>query len=102
MATRSIMLDNPFFDQKRDFNTFLVNSVSKNHDSLMKFVATKKNYNMKNKLTKLEKFQNIDTHLINIITMNDSDKSAKDDEELMDFDFDYDPNEMYFALLKSD
>jgi hypothetical protein len=57
---------------------------------------------MKNKLTKLEKFQNFETHFINIITMNDSDKSEIEDEELMDFDFDYDPNEMYFALLNHD
>lgn len=54
---------------------------------------------MKNELTKLEKFDIIDANMINIILMNDSDESEINDEELMDFDFDYDPNEMYFALL---
>lgn len=53
-------------------------------------------------LTKLEVFENIDTHLINIISINDSDESEIVDEELMDFDFDYDPNEMYYALLNED
>ena len=57
---------------------------------------------MTHELTKLEKFENIDTHLINIITINDSDESEVVDEELMDFDFDYDPNEMYYALLNED
>ena len=54
---------------------------------------------MKNELTKLEKFENIDTHLINIMIMNDSDESEIIEEELMDYDFDYDPNEMYYTLL---
>ena len=54
---------------------------------------------MKNELTKLEILENIDTHLINIISINESDESELIDEELMDFDFDYDPNEMYYALL---
>lgn len=57
---------------------------------------------MTHELTKLEKFENIHTHLINIITINDSDESEVVDEELMDFDFDYDPNEMYYALLNED
>ena len=57
---------------------------------------------MKNELTKLEKFENIDTHLINIISINDSDEREIIEEELMDFDFDYDPNEMYYALLNDD
>ena len=57
---------------------------------------------MKKELTKLEKFGTIDTHLINIITINDSDDSEIIEEELMDFDFDYDPNEMYYALLNED
>lgn len=54
---------------------------------------------MKQELTKLEKFENSDTHLITIISINESDESEIVDEELMDFDFDYDPNEMYYALL---
>ena len=57
---------------------------------------------MKNELTKLEKFESIDTHLINIISINESDTSETVEEELMDFDFDYDPNEMYYALLNED
>ena len=57
---------------------------------------------MKNELTKLEKFENIDTHLINIMIMNDSDESVIIEEELMDYDFDYDPNEMYYALLNEE
>lgn len=57
---------------------------------------------MKYELTKLEKFESFDTHLINIISINDSDASEIVDEELMDFDFDYDPNEMYYALLNKD
>lgn len=57
---------------------------------------------MRNELTKLEKFENIDTHLINIISINNSDESEIVDEELMDFDFDYDPNEMYYALLNEE
>ena len=57
---------------------------------------------MKNELTKLEKFENIDTHLINIILINETGQSEIVDEELMDFDFDYDPNEMYYALLNED
>ena len=57
---------------------------------------------MKNELTKLEKFENIDTHLINIMIMNDSDESEIIEEELMDFDFDYDPNEIYYALLNEE
>ena len=54
---------------------------------------------MKNELTKLEKSDNIDTHLINIISINDSEDSENIEDELMDFDFDYDPNEKYYALL---
>jgi hypothetical protein len=57
---------------------------------------------MKNEFTKLEKLDDIDTYLINIVTINTSDKSEDMDEELMDFDFDYDPNEMYYALLNKD
>lgn len=57
---------------------------------------------MKNELTKLEKFENIDIHLINIISINESDENEIVDEDLMDFDFDYDPNEMYYALLNED
>ena len=57
---------------------------------------------MKNELTKLEKFENIDTHLINIISINESEEDEIVDEELMDFDFDYDPNQMYYALLNED
>lgn len=57
---------------------------------------------MKNELTKLEELENIDIHLINIISINDSDESESTEEELMDFDFDYDPNEMYYALLNED
>lgn len=57
---------------------------------------------MKKEITKLEKFETIDTHLITIITINDSEESEIIDEELMDFDFDYDPNEMYYALLNED
>lgn len=57
---------------------------------------------MKNKFTKLDKFDDIETYLINIITINNSDESEVVEEELMDFDFDYDPNEMYYALLNVD
>jgi hypothetical protein len=57
---------------------------------------------MKNDFTKLEELENIDTHLINIISINNQDESEIMDEELMDFDFDYDPNEMYYALLNED
>jgi len=57
---------------------------------------------MKNEFTKLEKLDDIETYLINIITINTSDESEVMDEELMDFDFDYDPNEMYYALLNKD
>ena len=57
---------------------------------------------MKNEGTKLEKFENIDTHLINIISINESNDSDIIEEELMDFDFDYDLNEMYYALLNED
>lgn len=57
---------------------------------------------MKNELTKLEEFENIDTHLINIIKINNSHKSEIIEEDLMDFDLDYDQNEMYFALLNKD
>lgn len=57
---------------------------------------------MKNKFTKLDKFDDIETYLINIITINNSDESEVVEEELMDFDFDYDPNEMYYALLNED
>lgn len=57
---------------------------------------------MKNELTKLEKFENFDTHLINIISINESNEDEVVDEDLMDFDFDYDPNEMYYALLNED
>ena len=52
---------------------------------------------MKNEFTKLEKLENIDMHLINIISINNPDESEIIDEELMDFD--YDPNEMYYELL---
>ena len=57
---------------------------------------------MKNELTKLEKFENIDTHLINIMIMNNSDESEIIEEELMDYDFDYDPNETYYTLLNEE
>ncbi len=57
---------------------------------------------MKNEFTKLEELENIDTHLINIISINNPDESEIIDEELMDFDFDYDPNEMYYELLNED
>jgi hypothetical protein len=65
----------------------------------VKFVSNKKAKIMKNDFTKLEEFENIDSHLINIISINDSNDSNIADEDLMDFDFDYDPNEMYYALL---
>ena len=57
---------------------------------------------MKNELTKLEKFEKFDTHVINIISINESNEDEIVDEDLMDFDFDYDPNEMYYALLNED
>lgn len=57
---------------------------------------------MKNQLTKLEKFDDFDTHLVNIIIMNEENESEMVDDELMDYDFDYDPNEMYFALLNKE
>ena len=57
---------------------------------------------MKNEFTKLEESDTFDTYLINIITINNSDESEGIEEEMMDFDFDYDPNEMYYALLNED
>ena len=57
---------------------------------------------MKNEFTKLDKLDDIETYLINIITINNSDESEVVEEEAMDFDFDYDPNEMYYALLNED
>lgn len=57
---------------------------------------------MKNQLTKLEKLDDFDTHLVNIIIMNEDTESEVVDDELMDFDFDYDPNEMYYALLNDE
>lgn len=57
---------------------------------------------MKNQLTKLEKLDDFDTHLVNIIIMNEETESEMVDDELMDFDFDYDPNEMYYALLNEE
>jgi hypothetical protein len=57
---------------------------------------------MKKKLTILENLEQIDTHLINIIAINQANEAEIVDEDLMDFDFDYDPNEMYYALLKKE
>lgn len=57
---------------------------------------------MKNEFTKLEALDNIEPYLINIITINNSEEEEIIDEEMMDFDFDYDPNEMYYALLNED
>jgi len=57
---------------------------------------------MKTQLTKLEVLESNNTHLNNIILINNTDDSGIIDEDLMDFDFDFDPNEMYFALLKND
>lgn len=57
---------------------------------------------MKNEFTKLEELDNIEPYLINIITINNSEENEIIDEEMMDFDFDYDPNEMYYALLNED
>jgi hypothetical protein len=57
---------------------------------------------MKNEFTKLEELDNIEPYLINIITINNSEEEEIIEEEMMDFDFDYDPNEMYYALLNED
>jgi hypothetical protein len=65
----------------------------------VKFAPYNKSYIMKNQFIKLEK---IDTDVINIVSINNAGESEIEDEELMDFDFDYDPNEMYYALLNED
>ena len=54
---------------------------------------------MKNELRKIEESDTFDTNLINIIGINNTEESQIIEEEMMDFDFDYDPNEMYYALL---
>lgn len=63
---------------------------------------------MKKNFTPLDESDKFDSHLINIITINNSDDihsiedAEANDEELMDFDFDYDPNEMYYAFLNDE
>ena len=57
---------------------------------------------MKNEITNPDESENNDVYLINSISINDSEESDIVEEELMDFDFDYDPNEMYYALLNED
>lgn len=49
---------------------------------------------MEPQFTPQEAFQQADSDFENIIRINYSD----DSEDLQDFDFDYDPNEMYYAL----
>ena len=44
--------------------------------------------------TPQDAFQHADSDFDNIIRIN----YADDTEDLQDFDFDYDPNEMYYAL----
>lgn len=39
-----------------------------------------------------------ETDMNNIISIN----SSEDIDDLQDFDFDYDPNEMYYALAKEE
>lgn len=41
-----------------------------------------------------DNYQQSDSDFENIISIN-----SPDDEDLLDFDFDYDQNEMYYALL---
>ena len=43
--------------------------------------------------TSQDNFLHADSDFDNIIRINNA-----DDEDLQDFDFDYDPNEMYYAL----
>jgi hypothetical protein len=57
---------------------------------------------MKNETTRIKDLENINVKMITIIDINDSDAQAVDDEDLLDFDCDYDPNEMYYALLDKD
>lgn len=57
---------------------------------------------MKNETTRIKDLENINVKMITIIDINDSDAQTVDDEDLLDFDFDYDPNEMYYALLDKD
>ena len=44
---------------------------------------------MSNEFTKVDNFENMETHLINIIIMNDSQDAEIIEEDLMHFDFDY-------------
>lgn len=44
-----------------------------------------------------EKFQNVDIALNNIISINNIDP-----DDFEDYDFDYDPNEIYFSLLENE
>lgn len=49
------------------------------------------------KLTDSRDYSDLDNNLINIIQINNAEQEDADD--IQDYDFDYDPNEMYFALL---
>jgi len=61
----------------------------------VKFVKTtnQKHTTMEPHFTSQDDFQHVDSDFENIIRINNA-----DDEDLQDFDFDYDPNEMYYAL----
>ena len=50
------------------------------------------------KLTDSQDYADIDNDLLNIIQINNTDSDAAEDDQ--DHDLDYDPNEMYFALLQ--
>lgn len=53
---------------------------------------------MKNDDTKRENSDYNDEDGHNIISIDESNQENTEEDELMDYDFDYDPNEMYFAL----
>ena len=57
---------------------------------------------MKSEFTKLNKLAHIETYLSTSVAINDSDKSEGVADEGMDFDLDFDPNEMYYDLLIED
>lgn len=57
---------------------------------------------MKNDTINVEDSDQVDTNLKNILSINEPNHDDLIDEELMDYDFDYDPNEMYYQLLNED
>lgn len=50
---------------------------------------------MENLTSQTENFPDYDSNLNNIISINNSNET---DEDIQDYDFDYDPNEMFWAL----